>query len=115
MAICCGSDSPYLINHKEHHVGRGWWHLLNLLHAGLMKIDPGYSVVQVKEKLGTLRIYLDGISQASQDLVFACETESGKICETCGDPGKLYSNGWRRTLCEKHEEERSLGVLFRDE
>ena len=106
MAICCGSDSPYLINHKEHHVGRGWWPLLDKLHAGLMQVDPGYSVVQVKEKFGTLRIYLDGISRASQDLVFACETESGHVCEICGEPGVLLRDGWWHTLCDKHGEEK---------
>lgn len=106
MAICCGSDSPYLINHKEHHVGKGWWPLLDKLHVDIMKIDPGYRVAQVKEKFGMLRIYLDDISEESQKLVLQCENASGKVCEICGESGILYSSGWWRTLCSKHEEEK---------
>lgn len=106
MAICCGSDDQYLIKHKEHHVGKGWWPLLDKLHVDIMKIDPGYSVGQVKEKFGTLRLYLDGLSEASHKLVRECEDESGKICEVCGEPGKLYRSGWWHTLCDEHEEEK---------
>lgn len=107
MAICCGSNGQYLISHKSRHIGTGWYKLVDELHVALMKIDPGYVTMQVKEKFGTLRIYIGSRADAAHELVREYEKRSGTICEICGEPGKLYANSWYRTLCEKHEAERT--------
>jgi hypothetical protein len=105
-------------------VGRGWHPLLLRLHEQLLAVSPGYSLRQVKEKYGTLRIYLNsglmrgpylssGLfpdeQQAAQNakedaaarrLVAAAEEESGSICESCGNPGLAREGSWIKTLCD---------------
>lgn len=85
---------------------------------------PKLKFVQIKEKFGTLCVYYDMYKvedpqhdkfvEASVDecharlsgMISAYEayTEylSGKTCEVCGDPGKLYTDGWWSTRCPKH-------------
>ena len=57
-------------------------------------------IVQIKEKYGSLRIYLDGYSDPSVDgMVTFAEKFSEKICEYCGDKAVGKSKGWIRNLC----------------
>lgn len=105
-------------------VGRGWHPLLMRLHERLLAVSPGYSVRQVKEKYGTLRIYLDtGLMRgsflasgllpdprqaeelakedaAARRLVTAAEEESSTVCESCGAPGRARQGAWIKTLCD---------------
>ena len=64
---------------------------------------------QVKEKFGGLRFYVDGANEEHHNFIWFAENMSYRTCEKCGNPGKLYTNGWHTTLCEKHAEE--LGYL----
>jgi len=79
------------------------------------------TVVQVKEKFGTLRFYDNGcglINQKKPDdsykrdtiadgiIAHACFL-SGKTCEVCGAKGRVRGGGWVRCLCEKCAEELS--------
>ncbi|MGI8334522.1 hypothetical protein ACRYCC_31610 [Actinomadura scrupuli] len=106
-------------------VGRGWHPLLMRLHEQLLAVSPGYSVQQVKEKYGTLRVYLNtglmrepylgsgllpsprqAAEHAREDaqarrLVAAAEEESAGICESCGDPGQARQGAWIKTLCDR--------------
>lgn len=105
-------------------VGPGWRPLLQRLHGDLLAVSPDYSVQQVKEKYGLLRVYLytgllrhmatgsdrlpepheaDRYKQeddAAQRLVDAAEEESGRICEACGNPGRTRDRAWIKTLCD---------------
>jgi hypothetical protein len=83
-------------------VGEGWWPILDELDETLAQIDPGYQTVQVKEKFGLLRVYISG-SQEAQEAIYQYEEYSGKVCENCGQPGKLRLGGWVRTLCDECE------------
>lgn len=65
--------------------------------------------VQVKEKYGTLRFYVDGGGPRAHLHIEFAEYMSGRICDVCGAPGKQRGGGWVRTLCEKHHEERNSG------
>lgn len=66
-------------------------------------------VVQVKEKLGTLVIYMRSGQLSYQhpegwerimNAVKVAEATSESTCETCGQPGKLRKQGgWWRTRC----------------
>lgn len=86
----------------------GW---IGLLEEGLAAIDArlteqqkrGFVITQIKEKLGTLRIY----TNAQKDWVFAikanAEAASQTLCLFCGQPAVLTNlNGWRATLCAFH-------------
>lgn len=87
---------------------------------------PTISFTQVKEKFGMMRIYWTGngvdnweevCAKVNQDdrekalnkyydevqnAIDYVEFLSSKVCEDCGEPGKLYTNGWYMTRCEKH-------------
>jgi hypothetical protein len=62
------------------------------------------AVLQVKEKLGSLRIYFDGGGERARAASEFAEHLSESVCELCGCGGKLSSDGgWMRTRCEEHE------------
>jgi len=87
--------------------GPGWDELLLNLDDELMKIAPDYTILQVKEKFGTLRFYAscpEGTNFTKFDgLITTAELASAITCERCGRPGTLRNrNGWYKTLCEKH-------------
>lgn len=90
---------------------RGWAEMLSTLDGELIAIDPGYTIVQVKEKFGGLRYYFDTSEDLDEDakikmrlLVDATEGRSYKICEECGEPGVLRktANRWYFTACNAH-------------
>jgi hypothetical protein len=60
---------------------------------------------QVKEKFGGLRFYVDRATEKHYHYIEFADDMSYHICEECGSPGKLYAQGWHKTLCEKHAEE----------
>lgn len=91
----------------------GWDDLIRQLHNRLVGIDPDYRVVQVKEKLGGLRYYIEPspgldemLCRRLTDVEYEAEAESFHICEVCGEPGELRLRGWHRTLCDIHHRER---------
>ena len=65
----------------------------------------GIVLAQVKEKFGTLRVYINGcpneIFEEVHQHIGVAEIKSGETCETCGKPGKRIGDGWVRTICEK--------------
>ena len=90
--------------------------------------NPTISFTQVKEKYGTMRVYWigngvegdwDEIKNKFDDSVEPgnlfnkyydrvenaidyVEFLSSKVCEECGEPGKVYTNGWYVSRCKKH-------------
>ena len=59
--------------------------------------------VQVKEKFGSLRFYVDGIVRPDHRAAIAfAESLSVRTCEVCGARGKQRGGGWIRTLCNTH-------------
>lgn len=67
----------------------------------------GPYVGTVKEKFGTLRVYVHGIAgnEAAAAAVREAEEESARTCEVCGRPGAVRPFPWRQTLCDDHEAE----------
>lgn len=90
--------------------GDGWYDLIDRLCGTIQNyIDynghlgvPQVEVVQVKEKFGTLRFYTHGGNEKIDGMIWFAENMSGRICETCGKPGKLNGLGWRYTACDEH-------------
>ena len=77
--------------------GDGWFELIKELSE---KLEPmGVVAMQVKEKFGELRFYVNHATDEAWDLIEAAEVESEHICEVCGDPGTLRGDCWVRTLC----------------
>lgn len=72
------------------------------------KLDetPCPVAVQVKEKFGTLRFYVDKASNTQYNYIDFADLMSSRTCEECGKPGETYPIGWYQTLCEQHADER---------
>jgi hypothetical protein len=58
--------------------------------------------VQVKEKFGGLRFYVDGASEKHQNMIDFAEHLSETTCEVCGKKGKRNNEGWISTRCNEH-------------
>lgn len=94
--------------------GDGWRDLIEtaanrIANAIAAEPDAAVTLVQVKQKYGTLRVYWHGKSlsaeaeQVVQDAVARAEARSACTCEFCGRPGVLHSRGdWLSTACSDH-------------
>jgi len=58
--------------------------------------------VQVKEKFGGLRFYVQAATDKHYNYISFAESMSYVTCEECGNPGKTYTDGWHMTLCDIH-------------
>jgi hypothetical protein len=58
--------------------------------------------VQVKEKFGGLRFYVQAATDKHYNYISFAESMSYHTCEICGNPGKRYTDGWHTTLCDIH-------------
>ena len=74
--------------------------------------ESGFSILQIKEKFGGLRIYFGFISEDSytiekiQSLIDQAEDKSYDICQLTGTPGTLcIKNHHYMTLCESVRKE----------
>lgn len=71
--------------------------------------NPAYGqvhAVQVKEKFGGLRFYVDGASPEQYAVISFVESLSCYTCEVCGAPGKQRKGGWIKTLCDEHAKDK---------
>ena len=70
---------------------------------------PAPKATQVKEKFGSLRLYMSYETKEMEDLIEKAEELSSVTCEDCGKPGKLIApNGWYRCLCDDCLKEREV-------
>ena len=58
--------------------------------------------VQIKEKFGGLRFYVQAATDKHYQYISFAESMSYRTCEQCGAPGKTYTDGWHKTLCDIH-------------
>lgn len=91
--------------------GDGWFDLIDVLYGQLPK---GTKIAQVKEKYGTLSVYVDLPEDLGEQewheanaVIRMVEVMSARVCEDCGKPGRLRSKkrSWIRTLCDEHAQE----------
>ena len=91
--------------------GNGWYSIIDRLSSKLIA-DPNLVVVQAKEKMGVLKIYVDSVEGSPEpDITLAtrlyaeqisAREESSCTCEVCGEPGKHEARlrGWWSVRCE---------------
>lgn len=84
--------------------GDGWEPLLREMSEKLEPICqaiPTLKAVQVKEKLGTLRVYMTGYNDEIDAVIHEAVCKSKVTCEECGAQEATLRNngGWYRTLC----------------
>jgi hypothetical protein len=88
-------------------VGDGWLTILDdmateIEQSCLLADRPLPQILQVKEKIGGLRVYVDASDEAIDAAIAAAEKRATLTCETCGEPGQLQKLADVRTLCSKH-------------
>lgn len=88
-------------------VGPGWHPLITKLIQDLFDMGWEGHIVQVKEKFGGLRFYVDGYTDPIRNRIAKAENDSFAICEQCGAPGGPRGGGWVKTLCEQCEAKRA--------
>jgi hypothetical protein len=84
----------HIQQHMNHHRAKK--------HMTVEEFDERVQVraVQVKEKFGGLRFYVDNSDEYVRGLISMAEALSYRTCEVCGALGKPRSGGWVRTLCD---------------
>jgi hypothetical protein len=73
------------------------------------------TAVQVKEKFGGLRFYVQAATDEHYNYITFAESMSYKTCEVCGAPGKRYTDGWHQTLCDVHAKEDGRSEEYQEE
>jgi hypothetical protein len=85
--------------------GPGWTRIIDDLHQRLVDCDPGYRLLQVKEKFGGLRFYAEfdpAVMERCRALVRGAEAQAARTCERCGQPGRRRTDRrWILTLCDQ--------------
>lgn len=94
--------------------GNGWYTLIDKLCEQLQfDIDkndyPQVEAVQVKEKFGGLRFYINSGNRKQFAMIHLAESLSFSICERCGKFSSEVENkpinGWYKSLCPKCRKE----------
>lgn len=104
--------------------GKGWYWILEELDQKLLKLDPNYKIIQVKEKFGGLRYYFETeATDVLREIMYDCQEQAYlKASATCMDCGKgayrgyefsdssveTRYDGWVNTTCKSCAEIRLL-------
>jgi hypothetical protein len=92
------------INREEAktYVGEGWAGLIDKIYD---QLTEEMIVCQVKEKIGSLRVYVQFASESVRDLINDVHRESYSICEICGAASIQATNKHRSTMtrCDLHQ------------
>jgi len=93
-------------------IGDGWYFILDTLCMSLQSDTdnnraPQVRAVQIKEKFGGLRFYVDGGNEKQYGMIWLAEAMAGRTCEKCGTTKDVKRRGksWVKTLCGKCNEE----------
>ena len=84
----------------------GWYDLIYDMCENIHKISDSKkidcSIMQIKQKFGILRVYINNFNDEICNTIRKFETLSKNICEICGKSGVLsFSEIYRcRTLCD---------------
>jgi hypothetical protein len=81
----------------------GWLELIANCHSELLAVDPNYTILQIKQKFGTLRYYAEPSRTKHADnfrtIMDKYEQLSARTCEKTGAKGILMNKGnWYQTL-----------------
>lgn len=80
----------------------GWHDLIESMLNDMFDAGWDGELLQIKEKFGTLRVYLNGSSDEVHARIAQAEHESGVTCRECGQPGEMDGDGWLKVSCIKH-------------
>jgi len=87
--------------------GDGWYELIDALCLNLQHATkdgaPQVVATQVKEKYGALSFCTQGVNDEQDGMIALAETMSARLCDVCGNRGRLIRAGWVRCRCPQHE------------
>jgi hypothetical protein len=87
--------------------GDGWYELIDALCLNLQHATkngaPQVVATQVKEKFGALSFHTRGVNDEQEGMISLAETMSARLCDVCGNRGRLIRAGWVRCRCPQHE------------
>jgi hypothetical protein len=107
-----GGDSRHTAMTRGFEHGDGWFEILWRLCVDLEPLvtemerawGHQFEVLQVKEKFGGLRFYVNcRRNEAIRQRIGIAADESFHTCEVCGQPGTLREERWIKTLCDEHD------------
>ena len=83
----------------------GWINIVEQLVHDVVKVQPDVQIIQVKEKIGGMRFYVDSATKEVYDLIDKAETLSEQTCQVCGKSGTIKRvGGWYACVCPEHEQ-----------
>lgn len=94
----------------------GWVGIIERLYERFMMLPEERRpvIVQIKEKFGTLRVYVQTVDPDVDAPIKIAEAESARACQVCGCRGRMRKIGrWYATLCgvhHMHAEERHTNL-----
>jgi len=85
---------------------KGWYRILEDMFEEFRKNKLELEILQIKEKFGSLRVYVGKIKENKLDLVELiikkAEDLSSKTCEHCGKEANIQNTaGWYKCICNK--------------
>lgn len=95
---------------EDFECGKGWYPIIhevlnhiNRINETIEDEEKKIKVVQIKEKFGGLRIYVDNRTDELHDIIRQAEEKAHNTCELCGSTekvGVLNMNGWIYGICQ---------------
>lgn len=92
----------------------GWLDLLIAMDHELNEVAPHYTIRDIKEKFGGLRVSVriprhgdDTGRSKAKEIIRQYQNESFRICDRCGEPGETNKiENWLLTRCQEHNQQR---------
>jgi hypothetical protein len=85
----------------------GWFTLIDTLMESIQNYvkwnlkGEEIQLIQVKEKFGGLRFYINGGNDMIRGMIWYAEALSNKTCEFCGTTNNIgWTQGWVFTICK---------------
>ncbi|SIB34646.1 Uncharacterised protein [Mycobacteroides abscessus subsp. abscessus] len=94
----------------------GWHGLIVELDRALVEVMPDIQYNEIKQKYGTLRVYVEQGDPRVNALICEAEQRAARTCEICGGPGRLRQrkiSRWLKTLCDGCAEEQGYGKVVK--
>lgn len=85
-------------------IGKGWHEIVKSLINDLFELGWNGTLIQVKEKYGTLRFYIGTSTEEMENRIEQAWKQSSITCDVCGKPGEVRTNrNWVMTRCNEHD------------
>jgi len=101
-----------IISQRGIECDKGWESIIDRALSTCRRLDPSTKIIQIKEKLGRLCIYIytdtppkyiDGkFNNEAYNVLINYEAHSITVCERCGQTGhkRAVNNSYLKTLCD---------------